>query len=245
VNVLDGGDGDDVLRYDWMAGPVAVDLAAGTATGAGVGDTLTSIEAVIGTLAADTITGGAEDGYFLGGAGNDLVSGGASDDTIASGSGTDTIAGGAGFDTADFGGAAGPVFVNLLSGAETTTGTSISGIEAVIATGGNDTLIGGSGADFLIGAAGNDTLRGGLGNDSLEGGAGADVLRVGPGSGFDVVFGFESGVDVLDARGHGAGSPAIFPDGSNLVIAFANGDTLYLVGESLSTFDAATDLRLV
>ena len=32
--------------------------------------------------------------------------------------------------------------------------------------------------------------------------------------------------------------------GSDLVIAFQNGDNLYLVGTSLATFNAQTDLRL-
>jgi hypothetical protein len=49
-----------VLRYDWVAGPVAVDLSTGGATGAGFSDTLSNIEAVIGAALADTVTRGAE-----------------------------------------------------------------------------------------------------------------------------------------------------------------------------------------
>ena len=243
-NVLDGGDGSDVVRYDWMDAPVLVDLGAGTATGAGVHDTLASIEAVIGTLASDTITGGDENGYFFGGLGDDVVSGGAGDDTIAAGAGHDTVDGGAGFDLVDFGGVQSAVSVDLAAGTESTTGTSLASIEAVIGTNGDDAIRGGTGNDWLSGGAGADTLEGGLGNDSLLGGAGADRFALHQGDGFDVIFGFETGVDVIDEAGRAdAGTaPNIFQDGSNLVIAFGNGDTLYLVGTSFATFNAGTDL---
>ena len=53
---------------------------------------------------------------------------------------------------------------------------------------------------------------------------------------------------VIDATAYAAAdptfAPTIFEYGSDLVIAFGGGDNLYLVGESLSTFNAATDLRL-
>ena len=67
------------------------------------------------------------------------------------------------------------------------------------------------------------------------------------GDGYDAVFGFESGVDVIDATAYSADPayrPLVFEDGSNLVIAFGGGDNLYLVGKSLDTFDRETDLRL-
>lgn len=243
-NVIDGGAGDDVLRYDWMDAPVVVDLAAGTATGAGVHDTLTSIEAVIGTVASDTIAGGAENNYIMGGLGDDLVSGGEGDDTIGAGAGHDTVDGGAGFDLVDFGAVQSAVVVDLAAGTESTTGTSLASIEAVVGTNGNDAIRGEAGNDWLSGGAGNDTLEGGLGSDSLLGGAGADQFVFHQGDGFDVVFGFETGIDVIDEAGRSdAGTaPNIFQDGSNLVIAFGNGDTLYLVGTSFATFNAGTDL---
>ncbi|WP_315828496.1 beta strand repeat-containing protein [Bradyrhizobium sp. SZCCHNG3015] len=52
---LDGGDGFDRAVYTDATGPVTVNLAAGTASGAGVGsDTLISIEAAVGSDFADT-----------------------------------------------------------------------------------------------------------------------------------------------------------------------------------------------
>ena len=51
--------------------------------------------------------------------------------------------------------------------------------------------------EFVWGTAGADTLDGGAGNDWLYGGAGADTYVMRPGSGHDVIVGFETGEDVL------------------------------------------------
>jgi Ca2+-binding RTX toxin-like protein len=248
-NILDGGaGGDDVVRYDWFDGPITVDLAAGTGSGTGVSDTLSGLEAVIGTALADTITGGAEDNYFQAGAGNDVLDGGAGDDTIASGDGVDAITGGAGVDLVDFGATPGAVFVNLVAGVEASTGTTLATVEAAIASNFNDTLTGDGENNYLDGRDGNDTLDGGGGSDSLIGGAGADVILFDDFEGYDAVFGFQSGVDVIDARAYADGDPDfqvnIFQVGGDLVIQFENNDNLYLVGKSLATFDAETDLLL-
>jgi Ca2+-binding RTX toxin-like protein len=237
-----------VLRYDWLAGPVEVDLAAGTATAAGVSDTVSNIEVVIGTAAADIIAGGAEDNYFQAAAGNDTVGGGAGDDTIASGDGQDSLSGGDGLDVVDFGAASGAVFVNLVERIESSTGTTLTTIEAAIGSNFNDTLTGDGAANFLDGRAGNDTLDGGGGNDSLVGGAGADRILFDDSEGYDAIFGFETGVDVIDATAYNSAdpdyAPRIFEFGSDLVIEFQNGDNLYLVGMSFETFNAETDLLL-
>jgi Ca2+-binding RTX toxin-like protein len=212
-----------------------------------VSDTLDGIEAVIGTAAADEISGAAEDGYFFGGLGNDIVSGGAGDDTIAAGSGADTLSGGAGFDLVDFGGAAGPVILDLANAIEITTGTAITTVEAAIGTNFADLMTGDDDANYLAGGEGADTLDGAAGNDSFIGGGGADEILFEAGDGYDAIFGFESGVDVIDASAYSIDpdyAPAIFEYQGSLVIAFGGGDNLYLVGESLATFDAATDLRL-
>ncbi len=247
-NTIDGGVGDDVLRYDWMAGPVSVDLAAGTAVGAGFSDFLTGIEAVTGTTANDTVRGGSEDNYLQAGLGDDLVAGGVGDDTIASGAGRDTLDGGEGLDLVDFGAAASAVFVDLARGIEASTGTVLASIEAAIGSNLNDVLTGDSAANYLAAGAGNDTLTGGRGNDTLIGGAGADRIGFDDGDGYDAVFGFQTGLDVIDATAYNSADPSyapnIFEFGGDLVIQFQNGDTLYLVGTSLDTFNAATDLRL-
>jgi Ca2+-binding RTX toxin-like protein len=157
------------------------------------------------------------------------------------------VEGGAGFDLIDFGGAAGPVVVDLANRFEISIGTVLTSIEAVIGTNFADSLTGDGNANWLSGGAGGDTLDGRAGDDSLLGGGGADLIVFEAGDGYDAVFGFESGVDVIDAAGYSADpnfAPTVFEYGSDLVIAFGNGDNLYLVGESLSTFNVATDLRL-
>ncbi|HJV53156.1 MAG TPA: hypothetical protein VJ652_16935, partial [Noviherbaspirillum sp.] len=82
-DLLDGGDGTDVADYSDVAGPLNIDLGAGTVSGGNAGnDTLVSIEGAIGTGGADTITGSA---------GGDIIDGGAGADRITAGDGNDTI----------------------------------------------------------------------------------------------------------------------------------------------------------
>ena len=65
-------------------------------------DTLYDIENVIGTAAADFITGNSADNRLAGGAGNDDLKGGGGNDTLISGLGNDTLTGGQGADTFKF-----------------------------------------------------------------------------------------------------------------------------------------------
>lgn len=121
-------------------------------------------------------------------------------------------------------------------------------IEAAIGSNYDDVLVGDGANNWLSGGTGNDTLTGGRGNDTLIGGEGADRVVFDDGDGYDAVFGFRTGVDVIDATAYNSGdpdyAPTIFEYGADLVIQFQNGDNLYLVGTSLDTFDAANDLRL-
>ncbi len=81
---LDGGTGTDTALYNNVTGPVYVNLALGTASGAGVGtDTLISIEGITGGAGDDTLIG--DDG------GNNLYGGYAGDDTLTGGLGADTF----------------------------------------------------------------------------------------------------------------------------------------------------------
>ncbi|MBK8387424.1 MAG: hypothetical protein IPL11_18280 [Candidatus Accumulibacter sp.] len=57
-DTLDGGADSDWVNYSDTTGPVTVNLALGTASGAGIGsDTLISVENVTGSQYADTLTG--------------------------------------------------------------------------------------------------------------------------------------------------------------------------------------------
>lgn len=182
---LDGGAGEDTARFLSATGGVAVDLAAGTATGDGT-DTLLGIEHALGGGAGDTLLGSAAANHLRGGSGDDLLDGGA---------GADTLDGGEGLDTVRFqlhGSAA--VIASLSAGAASGAGADVlTGIENLIGGEGSDALTGNalvnrlsgvSGADTLNGLDGADILDGGSGGDRLAGGAGADRLT--GGSGLDI-----------------------------------------------------------
>jgi Ca2+-binding RTX toxin-like protein len=157
-DTLDGGAGLDFATYYDATGPVAVNLALGTTTGAGVGtDTLIGIELVVGSAYDDQLIGGnpangsaATDGFelFRGGAGND------------------TIDGGMGFDRTDYTDSTGAVNVTL-GGAS--AGTASDG------WGGTDTLIN---IEEARGSAYNDILTGSDSGvyESFEGRGGNDII---------------------------------------------------------------------
>ena len=194
-DVLTGGEGGDVLHggagwdrasYATASAAVTVDMANGGAnTGAAVGDSLTEIEAVLGSAYDDTLAGNAAANWLEGGDGSDVLAGRG---------GADTLRGGAGFDTASYANAVEGVTADLgMPGANRgdAAGDSYDSIEALTgsafadvlgADGGANLLSGGAGSDVLMGHAALDTLFGGLGDDVLIGGAGADRLEGGDGN---------------------------------------------------------------
>ncbi|MGF6226694.1 Ca2+-binding RTX toxin-like protein [Inquilinus ginsengisoli] len=178
ADVLNGGTGLDASSYEFSAAAVTVDLTTATATGGdATGDTFTSIEGLIGSRFADTLTGNALTNDLRGGDGNDVLSGLAGDDTITGGAGADTINGGAGMDSAYYTRSNAAVNVNLGTGFAAgghAQGDLLIDIESAGGSEFNDTLIGSSVKNVLSGELGNDTLRGGGGADELIGGAGAD-----------------------------------------------------------------------
>ena len=211
---LDGGADADTVSYVSSAVGVSIDLASGTGTGGDAqGDTLTSIETVIGSGFGDSLQGGAGADHLIGGNGND---------TIAGGDGIDTLEGGDGIDTLSYADAT--VLVNVaLFTSTSSTGDIISGFENVTGGAGGDFLTGNSGAnvlrgndgrDHINGLDGSDTLFGGSGDDDLDGGAGADALQ--GGSGFDTINYGDSlaGVSIDLATGGGSGGEA---DGDTFV----------------------------
>ncbi|MBF6033475.1 calcium-binding protein, partial [Pseudomonas sp. P155] len=73
ADVLNGGNGIDTASYANSTAGVTVNLTAGTGVGADAqGDTLTSIEAVIGSAFNDILTAQASGSTLNGGAGNDI-----------------------------------------------------------------------------------------------------------------------------------------------------------------------------
>ncbi|KNG92917.1 calcium-binding protein [Pseudaestuariivita atlantica] len=104
ADTIDGGAGNDIVRYDGgLPASLVADLAAGsvTVTGSdGLVDVqqLTSIEGLIGAFEGDSVTGSARDDYVEGRGGDDTLIGLDGDDTLYGGLGNDVLDGGAGDD---------------------------------------------------------------------------------------------------------------------------------------------------
>ena len=171
-DTLNGGVGIDWAYFSLATGPVTVNLAAGSASGTGVGsDLLVSIENASGGTYDDTLIGDSGNNILDGSSGNDKLYGGLGSDVLVGGkgAGNDLLDGGEGFDYADYSSATAQVIVNL------TTGSGTGGQV------GTDTLVsiegayGGSGDDILTGDANSNHFTGGVGNDTIDGGGGADT----------------------------------------------------------------------
>ncbi|HEX4606812.1 MAG TPA: hypothetical protein VH092_01280, partial [Urbifossiella sp.] len=93
---VDAGMGNDTLDYSSWATGVAVNLAAGTATGIARG--VSGFENAYGGAGNDTLVGDGLDNILVGNAGNDTLSGGAGNDFLVGGAGNDTVDGGDGDD---------------------------------------------------------------------------------------------------------------------------------------------------
>jgi Ca2+-binding RTX toxin-like protein len=173
ADVLDGGDGINTVDYSDSSAGVQINLAAGTASGGDAeGDTLISIQNLIGSNYDDVLIGDDSNNVFIGGAG------------------ADTIDGGGGINTASYATSNAAVSVNLETGLGSggdAEGDVLRNIQVLIGSNYNDTL---------IGSDGNDTLRGGAGNDTLEGGAGSDTYLFGLGDGADTIIETASATNV-------------------------------------------------
>jgi Ca2+-binding RTX toxin-like protein len=168
-DALDGGEGTDTAAYIQSKTSVNVSLKTGIVSGGDAqGDTLTSIESLMGSLVATTTPGTRGDTLE----GNDLanvISGLAGNDYISGLDGDDFLYG----ETAD----------NWSFNGITITDTATS--PGAVPDLDNDTLLGGAGNDRLSGQRGNDNLDGGVGNDTIDGGEGSDTYIA---SGTDAEF---------------------------------------------------------
>jgi Ca2+-binding RTX toxin-like protein len=239
-NSLFGGDGSDILvsgsGSDHMNGGTGVDaaswqdsstgvtasLATGRAFNAFVQDTFTLVENLIGSAFNDVLSGDKDANELFGGAGNDLLMGGdgrdrlfggSGNDALDGGSGTNALAGDAGVDTVTFTGAAfADVDLGRGSAFTSISHSSLSGVENIRATNGQDVLTGSAVANRIEGLGGADRINGGQGDDLLLGGSGADIFvfsaiefgwfgTPGLDAGQDVIGDFGVG-DRIDLRGH-------------------------------------------
>jgi len=132
-DTINGGGGFNTVDYSHDGGSVTVNLSTGHATDAWSGvDTLSNIQAVIGSHYNDTLTGDGSStiSYQTATTGVtvNLSSG------TASGDGSDTLSG----------------FVNVIGSSHADTITGDSGANSLYGNGGADSLTGGSGADTFI-----------------------------------------------------------------------------------------------
>ncbi|HEX5344287.1 MAG TPA: calcium-binding protein, partial [Duganella sp.] len=174
-DVLNGGAGVDTANYANSTAAVNVNLTTGAASGGDAqGDTLTAMEAVVGSAFNDTLASSTSGHALKGGAGDDVYVVGISTVVVteAALSGTDEVRT-----------ALATLSIASYDNVENLTYTGTANFNATgnaennVITGGagNDSLRGGAGHDTLIGGAGNDTLFGGVGSDVLQGGAGIDT----------------------------------------------------------------------
>ncbi|MCH8615703.1 hypothetical protein LZ016_06265 [Sphingomonas sp. SM33] len=206
-------------------------------------DTLINIEGLVGSLFADTLTGGAAndlihgmagDDHIYGAEGSDLLLGYEGDDYIDGGTLGDQMLGGEGDDTfivddlsddvTEYANQGTDTIIssvsyNLYPTSSEVENISLVGTADVDAVGNSldNTFIGNRGANALTGWGGNDSLQGNGGNDTLDGGPGSDVLNGGDGN--DALSGGE-GNDTLDG---GSGGDAM--EGGV-------GDDVYYVGNA-------------
>jgi Ca2+-binding RTX toxin-like protein len=169
-DILDGGAGVDTASYAGVPGAVTVDLrltGPQSTGGAGI-DTLTSIENLVGSVFADTLTGNLQDNVLTGGLGDDILDGGS------------------GFDTASYATAASAVNVNLKEG-KATGGAGVDtlkNIEAAIGSAFGDSLTSNSAGSKLYGLAGDDVFYFGhtqfelMYVDTFDGGEGLDMVSL-------------------------------------------------------------------
>ncbi|MCW5736629.1 MAG: FG-GAP repeat protein [Enhydrobacter sp.] len=170
----------------------------------------------VGTVASQTLAGGAFDDTLSGLGGDDRLFGHAGKDTLDGGLGDDTAYGGGGKDS--------------LRGRE--------GNDVLDGGGGDDELLGAEGNDVIDGGSGNDTLAGGEGDDSLDGGGDIDTARyVSASAGVMVDLALTSaqdtggaGIDTLrnieNATGSDFGDRLWGSDGANVLTGGAGDDVL-------------------
>ncbi len=263
ADILDGGSGVDTVSYVNSLTAVDVRLFSGFAAGGeATGDSVASVENIIGSALTDTLAGDAAVNVIWGGAGNETITGregadtlrgedgndtllgGADADTLIGGLGNDTLGGGAANDTADYSASNAAVTVNLQTGAGSgghAQGDAYASIENVIGSAFGDTIIGKNNAwdNLFDGRGGNDTMTGGLGNDTF-------VFRINEGS--DTVTDFSAGAasgDVIQMAGWGAAFDTFaemiavgVQSGGDVVFSFGNGQTLTLQNVTLGNLNA-------
>jgi Ca2+-binding RTX toxin-like protein len=220
-DLLVGGAGIDTVSYDFYSGGINANLETGVVSfpGNGTGnDIVYTIENLVGSRGNDRIVGNADNNVLRGGEGNDSIYGGWGNDSIYGGNGDDFLDGGLGYDLLDGGAGIDTVSydfysfginANLATGVVTFPGfgnlaDTLTGVENVVGSHGNDVITGSVANNVLSGGDGNDSIYGGAGNDVLDGNAGNNLLNGGTGN--DTFFVNSIGDVVVEAANGGTDS---------------------------------------
>ena len=262
-DLLDGGSsGTDTLRFDdLLGGGVIIDLA-GTATylADNSTDTFSNFDIYYLTASGDTLTDTTGDDVFYTLGGNDVINYSGGDDTIDAGTDDQTATNDGTGDTLDFSSITNSYITYTLADSGSTTAQvlassndalintlTITGIENVTATSGNDTITGNdisntiitlAGDDVVDGGAGDDTITTGSGNDTVDGGDGEDTINTG--SGDDTIIA-SAGTDIIDG---GTGTEDLLDYSSRTDINSSVSLTLNGTTEIVVTIDGVSSDRI-
>jgi Ca2+-binding RTX toxin-like protein len=226
----------DVAGVNGTGGCGQVNATTVTCPGAGIGsiavnaggggDFITLDPASIPATVEGDLRGGTGDDRIVGSSAADSLSGDGDEDLLEGGPGGDELRGSSGRDTVLYANRLDGVTVTIGAGSDNDGGfpdqtggqrdTVRSDVEQVVGGAGPDTLIGDSSSETLFGGPGNDAIFGQRGDDRLAGELGDD--RVSGGNGGDVVRG-DAGNDLL------GGGP-----GDDLLTGGAGND--FLIGKS-------------
>jgi Ca2+-binding RTX toxin-like protein len=180
------GGGDDIADFgaDGVAGGTLLDadvlvvlndgeIDPGTDTLFGTADDgYAELDNVLSTC--ENLTAGLGNDTLIGSSAANILSGGAGDDTLRGGTGNDTFNGGAGSDTIDYSERSGIVTVTL--GTTTAGAGGVSGEADVVAID-IENVKGGTGNDIITGNDSANEFWGGDGDDTLTGGKGDDIFH--------------------------------------------------------------------
>lgn len=243
-----GGSGIDLLYYGSEVDDIIVDI---NNKGPQQVNALTGFDIIVGfeNLTSgdgnDSLRGDSGDNILISIGGDDTLNGEAGNDILGPGDGRSVVIGGAGIDTLSFASGFGAdqvnsTTINLATGVTQAfnfyglpwaPGT-VTGVEAVVGSMGQDTIIGSTAAETLSGGYGYDSLASGGGNDQIFGGVGNDTI-VASGAystylrgedGDDTVFG-GSGFD--DINGNKGNDTAAGGAGADWVVGGQGNDLLY------------------
>ncbi|TCL64654.1 cadherin-like domain-containing protein [Rhizobium sp. BK251] len=248
ADLYDGGSDTDTLDYSATKASTHIDLAAGTAVGAEIGeDTISNFEILRAGVGDDEIAGSDQVDEIHGGDGADQITGAAADDRLFGDEGADQLSGGDGADIVDGGGGDDEVIGDLDLAADDYDGGEgmdtldysaalMSVVIDLVAASASGAEIGGDSItnfEVIKTGEGADEMRGGAADDVLIGNGGSDIISGERGA--DTLFG-QAGDDVLS---DGGGADVVFAgSGNDVILAAADAaDDRYQGEEGFDTLD--------